>query len=250
MKLLHIDIETRPILAYVWRLFGNDSISVDQIKDPTALLCFSAKWHGEKDIMYHSAKNVGTQEYRRMVKKAHDLLSEADAVCHYNGTTFDVPRLNQEFLLQDLPPPAPFQQVDLKRVVSGKFDFTSSKLAFIGPILDCGGKLKNEGWALWRGCLDGDARSWEKMEEYNRQDVVLLEKVYNKLLPWIDQHPNMNMFSDLGRPVCPNCGEATLQSRGVYRTVTQEYSRFSCTNCGRWSRARKASKMERAIEVR
>lgn len=249
LRLLHLDIETTPAQVYVWRLF-DQNITVDQIITPTSLLCFAAKWHGESDILFERSTSQAGPAFDRMIKKAHALLSEADAVCHYNGTTFDIPRLNAEFLRLGLGPTPPIPQIDLKRVVMSKFAFVSSKLAFIGPELDIGAKVQHEGWPLWEGCMKGDPASWKKMTEYNKQDVVLLEKLYNKLLPWIDGHPNMNLYIDSKNPVCPNCGSAKIQRRGRSTASTYVYHRIVCTSCGKNSRERLRDKTMKVAAVR
>lgn len=252
MKLLFLDIETSPIQAYMWGLF-NQNISVDQVITPHSILCWAAKWHGAKEIIYESAGGaLRGAPFNAMIRKMHTLLSEADAVCHYNGASFDLPRLNTEFLRLGMAPPPPVPSIDLLQVVRHKFGMTSNKLAFVGPALGVGEKVKHAGWALWEGCLKKDQDSWRLMERYNKQDVELLERLYRKVLPWIDQHPNENVFNPRpdGVAVCPNCGGASLQKRGTYKTVTQEYVRYACTRCGRWSRARKAEKPKRAVEVR
>jgi hypothetical protein len=244
LKLLFIDIETRPAKTYVWQLRKQD-ISVDQIIEPTGLLCFTAKWLGDDKLIYHASAKPEGPHFTKMVRAAHKLLSEADVVCHFNGLTFDIPRLNQEFLRLGLPPPPSPPQIDLKKVVMTKFSMVSSKLAFVGPYLSIGEKVKNEGWPLWIACMAGERDAWRKMEEYNKQDVLLLEELYKKLLPWIDNHPNMNLILDSEAPLCPNCGSPNLQRRGVHRATTNVYQRFSCSSCGRWSRARQADKAYR-----
>lgn len=241
LRILHIDVETTPAQVYVWRLF-DQNISVDQIIKPTSLLCFAAKWHGEPEIIFERSVNQEGPTFDRMVRRAHALLSEADAVCHYNGQAFDIPRLNVEFLRLGLAPTPPIPQIDLKKVVQSKFAFVSSKLAFIGPELKIGAKVQHEGWPLWEGCMKGDAASWKKMTEYNKQDVRLLERLYNKLLPWIDGHPNMNLYVDTNDPVCPNCASKNLHSRGLYRTSTTTYNKYHCNACGKWSRSRSRNK--------
>jgi predicted RNA-binding Zn-ribbon protein involved in translation (DUF1610 family) len=185
-----------------------------------------------------------------MIVDAHELLSEADAVCHYNGASFDIPRLNAEFLKMGLPPTPKIPQIDLKTVVMNKFGFVSSKLAFIGPELEIGEKVKNSGWDLWRGCLNGDPKCWKEMETYNKQDVKLLERLYNKLLPWIDNHPNMNLFVEGENPVCPNCGGSKLTRRGIERATTYMYRRILCNDCGKWSRERIRDKNSKVASVR
>lgn len=241
MKLLFIDIETSPALVHTWALHKQD-ISIDQIVKPTSLLCFSAKWADEKEVLFHKSVKQEGRDFDRMVRAAHKLLNEADAVCHFNGCTFDIPRLNQEFLRLGLPPPPTAHQIDLKRVVMTKFSIVSSKLAFLGPYLKIGQKVANEGWPLWTKCLDGDKDAWAKMETYNRGDVTLLEKLYYKLLPWIDGHPNLNLYTDSEKPVCTNCGSEKLQARGIQFNQTLTYKRYQCQSCGKWVRARFCNK--------
>ncbi len=241
MKILMLDIETTPALVYTWALF-NQNISVDQIVTPTSLLCFTAKWAGEDKLIYKASVKQEGKGFNDMVRTAHKLLCEADAVCHFNGTSFDLPRLSQEFLRLGLPPPPTVPNIDLKKVVMSKFSMVSSKLAFVGPYLKIGEKVKNSGWDLWRGCLDGDRECWQDMETYNKQDVILLEKLYYKLLPWIDNHPNHALYGDSDEPTCPNCNGTTLQRRGLYRTSANVYVRYQCQDCGRWSRAHKPEK--------
>lgn len=248
MKLLYIDLETTPCVAMVWGLF-KQTISVDQILTPTSVLCFAAKFAGEPMQFHKSVKQEGPQ-FEKMIKAAHKLLCEADAVVHFNGISFDVPRLNTEFIKLGLPPPPTIPQIDLKNVVMSKFAMTSSKLAFVGPFLKIGEKVKNDGWPLWQGCLAGNKESWAKMETYNRQDVVLLEKLYNKVLPWIDNHPNMNLFIDSEHPLCPNCGSNKVQRRGQQLGTTYTYTRYSCNSCGRWSRSRTRDQKGRTAPLR
>jgi hypothetical protein len=249
IKILHIDLETSPANVLVWDLY-KPHIGVDQIIEPTSILCFAAKWHGAKDIIFERSLKRDGAEFKKMIRRAHDLLSEADALCHYNGNSFDTPRLNAEFAKLGLPPPPTIPQIDLLRVVQQKFGLTSNKLAFVAPYMKVGEKVKNAGWELWRGCLDGDLKCWAEMEEYNRGDVWLLERLYERLRPWIDNHPNLNLFVDSKEPVCPNCGSEKLQSRGEHVTTTYIYARYHCRSCGRWSRARKRDKQFKAAERR
>ncbi len=43
--------------------------------------------------------------------------------------------------------------------------------------------------------MNKDPAAWKVMEKYNKQDVLLLEKVYDRLLPWIKSHPNHHLFN-------------------------------------------------------
>jgi uncharacterized protein YprB with RNaseH-like and TPR domain len=207
------------------------------------VLCYAAKWLGEEDVYFDS---VHQSKPKSMLKGIYGFLDSADAVIHYNGTKFDIPTLNKEFLLNKLLPPSPYKQIDLLRVVRGNFRFPSNKLDYVSQRLGLGKKHAHEGHDLWVKCMNGDKDAWKRMQDYNIQDVVLLESLYDALLPWIKNHPNQNLFSDiLG---CPTCGSNNLQKRGTAVSLTGSYQRYQCKSCGSWSQGTKSIK--KSIEVK
>jgi len=229
MKILLLDIETAPNEAYVWGLW-NQNIGISQIITNGYTLCYSAKWYGENDVIFDS---IYQSPAKRVFKGVHKLLDEADAVVHYYGTKFDIPTLNKEFLLHGLKPPAPYKQIDLHKTAKVVFKFPSNKLDYIAQVLKVGNKTKNMTQDVWTGCMNKDPDSWKLMKEYNIQDVLLLEKVYDKMKPWIKGHANHSIFDGL---VCPNCGSNHYQRRGYAYTQACKYVRLQCTDCGHWFR--------------
>jgi len=230
MKILEIDIETAPHSAYIWSCFTK-YISPDHIEVPGYTLCFAARWKGDNKVMFHS---IWTDGFEGMLDAAWQLLNEADAVIHYNGKKFDVKILNGEFLVQEWTPPAPYAQIDLLPVVRRNFRFPSNKLDYVCKRLGLGAKVHHRGMELWTEVMEGDKKSCKEMMEYNIQDVHLLTPLYERLLPWITEHPNYGMFSDSDRPVCTNCGSENLHKEGTRATKTQLYQRYQCQDCGTW----------------
>lgn len=234
MKILTLDVETSPNQAFTWGLF-DQNIGLNQLIESSQVLCYAAKWHGKKEVFFGSVNEMGR---KKMLKGVHELMTESDAIVSWNGINFDIPTLNREFIMHDLLPPAPSKQIDLLKTSRSKFKFTSNKLEFVAPALGIGTKTKHPGFELWVGCMAGDKESWKLMEKYNRNDVVLTEKVYDKMRPWITGHPNVGAFD--GRlDACTNCGSQHLQSRGVAITRDAKYMRYQCTDCGAWSRGKK-----------
>jgi len=236
MKRLLIDLETAPILAHTWGIW-QQNVGINQIIKPGYILCYAAKWYGKRQVLFDSvwdAEENGTS----FLGPLWDLLNEADAVIHYNGKRFDIPKINSEFWLDDLTPPSPFKQIDLLKVVKKNFGFPSNKLAYILDVKGLEGKLANEGHGMWRKVIDGDPKARAAMKRYNKRDVTGMEPLYDSLIPWISDHPNMNLY---GSPDgCPNCGNSEhLRKEGIAKLIEGSYQRWKCQGCGAWSRGKK-----------
>lgn len=231
MRILALDIETRPHLAYVWQLW-DQNIGVDQIVEAGGLLCFAAKWLGEPVMQFYSDHQDG---HEAMVRQAWTLLDRADAIIHYHGKRFDIPHLNREFLRLGLSPPSPYKHIDLCQIVKRQMKFPSNRLGWVAKELEFGTKEEHEGFKLWLKCMAGDEEAWKRMRSYNERDVQLTEDVYYRILPWITGHPSHGAYHSA--PCCPNCGSVRLQKRGTVTTKVARYARLVCLDCGKWSRA-------------
>jgi DNA polymerase elongation subunit (family B) len=233
MRILALDIETRPSLAYVWGLW-DQNISLDALVESGDMICWAAKWLGKPKVEFRSVHHDGR---KKMVKDAWTLLDEADAVMHFNGARFDIPHLNREFVEAGLKPPSPYKQIDLLQTVKRQFKFPSNKLAYVSKALGLEGKHSHEGYQLWIKCMAGDDKAWGRMRRYNIQDVRLLEDLYEILQPWVMNHPSVAALT--GSDVCPRCGRADLVGRGYAFLRTGRYRRFCCRSCGSWTRSTK-----------
>jgi hypothetical protein len=220
VKTLYIDIETAPNMGMVWGQW-QQNLTLPQITDFTEVLCFAYKWAHEDEVQF-VRKDIALTAWR--------LFNEADVVVHFYGSKFDVPHLNREFLQSGLGPPRPYKQVDLKIEAAKRFKFTSNKLQHISQAVGLGGKIDNSGWELWIRCLLGVEESWAEMEEYNRQDVVLLEELHHILLPWLSNQPNAYLYG-AEEGVCPKCS-GDLDFSGFYYTKLSCYMQHTCLSCG------------------
>lgn len=226
-KILLVDIEWKPTKAYVWKAW-DESIFPEKIIEHGGLLCVGVKWFGEKETEVFTEWEHGHQE---MVRAIHTLLSEAEAVVTYNGDKYDLRKLEGEFLLAGLPPPPPPTSIDCLKAVK-KFGFFMNRLGFVAPFLGLGSKLEHEGMALWTKVDKGDPRAQKKMAKYCAQDVILLEKLYKKIRPYIRNHPHTGKTKGIA---CGACNSTRLQSRGVRRTKMFKIQRIQCQDCGSWS---------------
>lgn len=235
MKILFLDLETSPNLAYVWGLF-NQNIAINQMVSSTEVLCFGARWYGEKKVTFKSVHHDGKKE---MLDALWELVNEADVLVGWNSQSFDSKHIKRELLENGYRPPSPYKELDLMRVVRSQFKFPSNKLDYVSQKLGIGAKVKHSGFDLWVACMGGNSKAWTEMKKYQIQDVNLLIDLYEKLLPWIKNHPHQGLFN--GEDICcTNCGSVDLQRRGVARTTTSTYQRYQCNKCGKWVRGVKA----------
>lgn len=246
MKILLLDIETSPNLAWVWGLW-KQNVAINQIEESGRILCWAAKWLDAPKMFFSSSKKDGEIV---MLQKAHELVSEADCIVTYNGRKFDLPTLNREWIKNGFEPPAPHRDIDLLEAAKRRFRFTSNKLDYVTDYLGLGQKVRHGGFELWTGCMEGNPKAWREMERYNKQDVKLLESLYKRMLPWLDRHPSHGPV--VGDMCCPKCGSEDLQMRGWAYTQAHKYQRYQCKGCGGWLRGHKTvlrTRGERPVSV-
>lgn len=228
MKILCYDLETAPTMAYVWSAWKQNVAPV-QVEQHGRVICWAAKWVGEKEVMFGAEWSSDF-----FIEELADLMDEADAVLTYNGDKFDQRVFNTELLKRGLKPVAPSKSLDLYKVVKKRFATFHARMDSIADLLGIQGKLETGGFELWKGVMEGDPKAQKKMERYNRRDIKVLEKLYERLKGWIVNHPSN---SDSGEQ-CSNCGSDSLQKRGFHRTKVSKFQRFQCTECGSWHRGR------------
>lgn len=180
MRTLILDIETSPNLADVWGLW-DQNIGLPQLRESGHLMCFAAKWYGERKVHFYSDHEHGTVP---MLQAAWDLIDEADAIVHFNGRAFDMKWFRTEFVRQGWKRPLGYHEIDLCAIVKREFKFPSNKLQYVAGELLGEYKASTGGHQLWVDCLAGDDKAWARMARYNKQDVVLTERLYDRLRPW------------------------------------------------------------------
>jgi predicted RNA-binding Zn-ribbon protein involved in translation (DUF1610 family) len=237
MKTLLLDLETAPMLGYSWDIWKEQGSMKFIVRD-WYMLCWAAKWLDNKKIMssalpdFKSYTTNPENDYN-VVYELWKLLQDVDVVITQNGIKFDIPKSNAKFIEHGLTPPPPFKMVDTCQIARNKFGFTSNKLDDIARLLKVGKKSDTGGFDLWANVMNGDMKAWKKMVEYNKNDVLLLEKIYKRMLPFINNHPNINVYEETLR-LCPKCGSNTISKRGFSVRISGKVQRYQCVSCGGW----------------
>lgn len=231
-KILLFDIETAPIMAYVWGIW-DQNVGLNQIESDWHILSFSAKWLGEEEIFYKDQRNCKDLENDKLLlKHLWKMMDDADIIVGHNLDKFDIKKVNTRFLLHGLKPPSSYRTVDTLKIARQKFSFTSNKLVHLADKLGLENKKsaheKFSGFSLWKECLKGNQEAWIEMEKYNKMDVIVLEEVYRKLAPW----SNKINFSIFHQQNTCHCGGTQFQKWGHMFTNGGKYARYRCKKCG------------------
>lgn len=243
MKILMYDLETAPTLAYTFSLF-QANIGHGQIVEPPRILCFSAQWYGSKKVIFKSEFHDGRTA---MLEELHALFDEADVIVGYNNGRFDDSWSTGEFLEEGMKPPSPYKSVDLFRTIKQVSRYPSKKLDYVAMRLLGERKVEHQGFSLWRGCMDGDEKSWAKMKQYAIQDTKLLAPLYEVLKPWIKNHPVAPLHDKIEGVACTVCSGTNTQRRGTLVTSAGVFPRYQCQDDGKWFRG---AKRESTTEAR
>lgn len=240
-RILFIDIETAPNIVTSWSLWIEGMLSHDNLIQERYIICASWKWAHEKYVNAISINPNDPTNDLEVIRTLHDVISSADAVVAHNGDKFDMRWIHARVLFYKLPPLPPVIQIDTKKIAKSKFYFNSNRLDYLAQYLGVGKKIRTE-YDLWKGCMKGDVNSINKMIKYNKHDVLLLEKVFKILKPYVPSKINYQLFTS--RDSCTHCGSRKIQYRGYVYTKSNKYRRFQCTSCHAWGRNNKAEPKE------
>lgn len=246
LKILYMDIETAPLLAYIWSP-ADDYVNHDRLIHDSWILTWSAKWAHESKVRTGvvTPSEALMQDDTRLLVDLADLLRSADIVVAHNGDKFDIPVINGRLVQLGLKPLGPIKTIDTLTLARKSFKIAYKNLDYLGEILGLGRKLKT-GFELWKRAYHGDPKALKAMSKYNVQDVLLLEKVFDAMKPYVKGLTRLVEADYDGEYACPTCGSHDLTRRGFHRTNAGTYQRYVCNDCGRYSKDRTAIKQRLA----
>lgn len=229
-RILVLDIETLPIVAYVWQVW-DENVNMDRIIKDWCVLSWSAKWLGDDRIMSDvlTSKEAKNRDDKRLVSSIYKLIDTANIVIAHNGKRFDIKKLNTRFWRHKLPRPSSYKVIDTLSVAKKEFSLTFNKQDFIAQFLEIQEKLDTN-FQLWADCDDGNSEALKYMMEYNEQDVRMLEEIYMEMRGWISNHPDLRPYL-IDKDVCPICGGKEYNEIGIFVAKSLRYVEYRCDSC-------------------
>jgi len=195
------------------------------------LMCFAYKWLGQRKVHYVSRHDFKT--YGEFVEALWHILDEADIAIAHNANKFDNKMANRYFIQSGFGPVSTYKSIDTLQVARSTFKFQSNSLQDLCEYLGLGSKRKITYADLEEDFMSEkpNPKTERLMREYNIQDVVLLEKLYMTLRPYIKNHPNMgDILQGIG--LCPKCGSPDLRVYGTAPRANGRVQTYICNVCG------------------
>lgn len=235
-KILLFDIENFANISYTWAFREQDVI---EIIEPRMICSIAWQWYPSREchvlaLCDMPGYNPRKRNNKALLKSFKKVLEKADIAIGHNIDGFDDRRVNTEMLKNKITPHPTRRTIDTLQVLRRRFDFNSNRLNDVCKELGIGQKVKHPGFQMWKDCEAGIPKAWKKMKEYNKADVSrLLRPLYERIRPWMTNHPNMNAPD--GNVGCPVCRSKFIRRNGWNLNKWGRTMRWRCEEprCGK-----------------
>lgn len=230
MKRLIFDIETSPLVAYTWRVGYKISIPHDNIIKLNKIICISYKWQDKDKIstLVWDKKQCDKQ----MLNDFVNVVKAADELVAHNGDNYDIKWLRTRCAFHNIDFPDKIESYDTLKKARKQFRLNSNKLDYMAKFFGVGEKMETGGFKLWLDVLSDDAEALKKMVKYCEQDVLILQKVFEKVYKYSEVNIHTGVSYGDHRWTCDKCGSQQINSNGsrTLKSGTVRY-RLRCVSC-------------------
>ena len=221
--------------------FDIESAGVNALKsDLGFIIVFGYKWSDEKSAHALTISRSALMAFDDcpLLKEASKLMSEADLLVGHYASVFDRRFIQGRLLINNLPPIPPTKMRDTCMIARSVANYSSNRLKHLAKILHLRHQKLDNNWPeAWFRVMAGDMSHLHALAEYCKGDVLALEELYNRLLPFDNAHPRM--VAD--RSLCKTCG-GKVEYRGFAYVNESKYRKYVCKSCSKWGRETNAVK--------
>ena len=239
-KVLLIDIEMFPMEVYAWGIH-DQNIPINMIKQRTTMASWAAKWLGKAQVFYDDvSKQKSIRNDKPISKSLQSLINQADIIVAHN-LPFDKKKSEGRAMVNRLQPTKKLDGICTLKIAKKYFKLDSNKLESLA--IELGLDIKKSkhgkfiGFDLWSECMNKNQAAWKEMKKYNKVDVLVLEQVYRRLIPW-DNSLNFNVYHKDHASFCSACGHDKFKDNGFRYSNTGKFKRFKCKKCGKESQSK------------
>jgi len=230
-KRLYFDIETSPNVVYSWRVGRRINLDYNNIVKERAIICICYKWEDKDEV--HSLKWDNGCD-KKMLKKFVKVADKATEIVGHNSDRFDIKWVRGRLLYHRIPDIVNFTSIDTLKDARSRFLLNSNRLDYIGQYLGVGEKMETGGFQLWVDVMEGDDDALQRMIDYCKQDVLLLEKVYKEIEDYTKVKSHLGVLNGGGKWSCPRCSSNNVKCNKTRTTRTGIIRReMLCHDCKR-----------------
>lgn len=246
-KILYIDIEnSRMVVEFeTYTLYNIDKIHPKYVKHDWYITCAAWAWLDTQKQTIGKIETVAVNDFksykkdfrddRQVVKKLHEVMSEADLIVGHNSDSFDIKKVNYKFIKYGLPPLDLPATVDTLKAARKYAKSTSNSLYYLAKEFGVTMKVDLDSGVM-HAADAGDEAALKKLIRYNKGDIKAGAQVYFKMLPYIKNHASIDKIMgkeiDKDKPNCQNCGSVNTHKNGTRTSRTGKYHRYICRDCG------------------
>jgi uncharacterized protein YprB with RNaseH-like and TPR domain len=230
---LFFDIETAPNIGVFFSAGYKLNIGYQSIIKERAIICICYKWEGDSEVT--SLEWDENQCDKKMLEKFIQVANTADEMVGHNGLKFDLNWIRTRCLFHKIDMFPSYIVIDTLTIARAKFRFNSNKLDYIAKFLGIGKKIKTD-FDLWKNILlNKDKIAMAKMVKYCKGDVILLQKVYDRLKNHIIVKSHFGKVFHQDKRSCPECGSDELNIKGYkYTAAGTKKVQYQCKICHKY----------------
>ena len=219
--------------VYVWDLKSKSNAyippSMIAPDGESKIICVCWKWAGEKKVHSVEWTRKGHND-KRAVKAIIQAMDQATELIGQNGDRFDIPWIRGRAIYHYLPMRPRFPTLDTLKQSRGLFRFPSYRLDYMGQHLLGEGKIPTS-FGLWTSIVEQNSpEGMAKMVKYCSQDVRLLERIYNRMSPYMEPISHVGTYAR----DCPECGRQATAKGYRTRKSGRVYVQLYCVKCPKW----------------
>ncbi len=230
-----------------WKHTIGRRIHADDVVSWPRTICAAGRWYGQSKVMFAAEWQEGGHE--QFMRTMWEWFDSAALIIGHNAAAFDVKHVRSGWAEYGWVQPSPWAVVDTLKVARSELNFESNTLDALAKRLGVSAKTDKYSADVAQAAVNGDEKAQRKIARYNEGDIRATEAVYDRLRPFIKNHPHLSMHNGeiWG---CPNCGnpDVSTNRKGDAYTHVQRYAAYQCDNCGHWIRSTK--KLQDATHTR
>lgn len=229
-SLLFIDIETKPLKTWAWKIGYDLNISHDFLIEDTAVISVGWKKEGDKKVSYRTWDKQHND--KTLLKETIEVINKADIVVAQNGIEFDLSTLQWRANVHQLPAIRDITVFDTLKLSRKAFKNPSHKLDYRSSVYGLGGKIPMR-FQHWLDVINDKPGALKYMVDYMCKDVDDLQALFWRELPYYKKLPaSLAMLINGTREHCPRCASGRQAKYNIIVAKVNRKQGYECNTCG------------------